>query len=241
MKVYIELGSQGAMLAAERHDVIVLIDALRASTTIICALAAGASRVIPVLTVEKAFALKEQYQCPVAGERGGIKVDGFDFGNSPTELLRNRGMLAGQSLILTTSNGTRCVNVGLRHGAPAILAASPPNATAASRSAWELGHRLNRDITLLAAGLDDGPNVEDLFTAQILSEMLERDYGTLRAGSKGERAEAHESRQIFADSEAGTRLSGLGYAADVEFCSQFDILTVVPVYEENTGFIVWQS
>ena len=237
MKAHIELGSRGALGAAQRGDVIVLIDALRASTTIISALVAGASRVIPALTVEESLALRRQSDHLVAGERGGIKVDGFDFGNSPTELLTRRDELDGRPLILTTSNGTRCVKVGLSNGAPAILVAAPPNATAAVHAAWDLAGQLNRDITLLAAGLDDAPNDEDTFTAQVLLQMLEAEHGVARMYPEEEAVSVAESWRIFTHSEAGRRLSRLGYAEDVEFCAQFDTLDLVPVYRDEMGFV----
>ena len=237
MKAHIELGSRGALRATHRGDVVVLIDALRASVTITSALAAGASRGIPVLTVEESVALRRQNGHLVAGERGGVKVAGFDFGNSPTELLTHRDNLDGRSLILTTSNGTRCVQVGLSNGASAILVAAPPNATAAVHAAWGLAGQLNRDITLLAAGLDDAPSDEDTFTAQVLLLMLETEHGVVRMYPVDESVSQAESRAIFVNSEAGQRLSSLGYARDVEFCAQFDTLDLVPVYRDAVGFV----
>ena len=237
MKAQIEMGSRGALHAARRGDVIVLIDALRASTTITSALVAGASRVIPVLTVEESLALRRQADHLLAGERGGIKVDGFNFGNSPTELLKHRDTLNGRPLILTTSNGTRCAQVGLSNGSPAILVASPPNATAAIHAVRDLAGQLNRDITLLAAGLDDAPSEEDSFAAQALLQMLETECGVEAVNSENGRVNLDEGTRIFATSEAGQRLSRLGYAEDVEFCAQFDTLELVPVYRDGTGFV----
>jgi len=181
--------------------------------------------------------LRRQNGHLVAGERGGVKVDGFDFGNSPTELLTHRDSLDGRPLILTTSNGTRCVQIGLSNGASAILVAAPPNATAAVHASWDLAGQLNRDITLLAAGLDDAPNDEDTFTAQVLLLMMETEHGVARMSPVDESVSPAESRRIFTNSEAGQRLSRLGYARDVEFCAQFDTLDLVPVYRDGTGFV----
>ncbi len=241
MKTFIELGGQGAARAARRGDVVVLIDALRASTTIACALVAGASRVIPVLTVEEALALRDQHRYLLAGERGGARVEGFDFGNSPTELLAHRAELRGRPLVLTTSNGTRCVRMALAAGATAILTAAPPNARAAMRAASGLASRLNRDITLLAAGLDDRPNDEDTFTAQALRQILEHDFGVAPTDGTEKLAELSESWRVFTSSEAGQRLTRLGYEADVTFCSQFDLLNIVPIYRDERGFVPMES
>jgi len=221
--------------------VVVLIDALRASTTIACGLAAGASWVIPVLTVDEALVLRQQRGYLVAGERGGAKIEGFDFGNSPTELLAHRAELRGRPLVLTTSNGTRCVRIALDAGAPAILAAAPPNARAAMRAASDMAASLNRDISLLAAGLDDKANDEDTFTVQALLQILEQDFGVEPGDTGVGRVELDESERVFADSEAGQRLTRLGYTADVAFCAQFDRLTIAPVYQAGSGFVAMDS
>lgn len=237
MRAFIELGSHGARSAAVRGDVIALIDALRASTTIACALSVGASQVVPVLTIEEALALREKDHWLVAGERGGAKIEGFDFGNSPTELLAHRADLAGRPLVLTTSNGTRCMRVALENGASAVLAAAPPNARVAVQALWTLANQLNRNITLLAAGLDDMDNDEDTFTARVLLQILEQDFGVQPAGVSGNSIKPAESLRIFRNSEAGQRLTRMGYGSDVLFCAQFDSLAVVPIYREGVGFL----
>ena len=237
MRATIDLGSQGVSYAAERGDVIVIIDALRASTTIACGLAAGAVRVIPALTVDEALELRRKPDHLVAGERGGIKVTGFDFGNSPTELLKHRDGLVGRSLILTTSNGTRCVRAGLNGRATAILAAGMPNATAVARMAARLATEAGCNITLVAAGLDDAPNDEDLFTARLLLQILAVHYGAECAAGEGELLDPEDSSRVFAHSEAGQRLGRLGYAPDVAFCAGLDTLDIVPIYRDGVGFV----
>ena len=81
VRIWAELGEAGARRGARRGDAVIVIDALRASTTIPTALQAGAIQVIPALTVEQANAYLEDPTCVVAGERGGAKVAGFHFGN----------------------------------------------------------------------------------------------------------------------------------------------------------------
>ena len=237
MRVTIELGSQGVALAAERGDVIVIIDALRASTTIATGLAAGAARVIPALTIDEAMELRWKPDHLVAGERGGVKVTGFDFGNSPTELLAHTKGLVGRSLILTTSNGTRCVQAGLNGSAAAILAAGMPNITAAAKTAAVIAVEAECDITLVAAGLDDEVNDEDLFTARLLLQGLETQHGFQRAGVEYGPVDPADSVRVFAQCEAGQRLERLGYEADVTFCANRDTLSIVPIYCVGVGFI----
>ena len=236
-QVSIEWGAPGALAATRRGDIIVMIDALRASMTIACALVAGASRVIPVLTIEEALALREQRGFWIAGERGGAKVADFDYGNSPTELLAHRAELNDHTLVLTTSNGTRCVEAGASGSAPFILAAAVPNAGVAARQSWVLASWLGCDITLLAAGLDDAPNDEDLFAARCLLQLLVDNFGAVSLYPATDRVSPEQSIDIFENSEAGRRLSALGYADDVRFCAEFDTLELVPVYHAGIGFV----
>ena len=91
--------------------VAVVIDVLRATTAITHALVAGAARVIPTLTTEEAFKMREMLmnQSPdqsvlLCGERGGVMIDGFDLGNSPEDYTQER--VSGKTLIFSTTNGT---------------------------------------------------------------------------------------------------------------------------------------
>lgn len=245
--VAIELGEPGARIAGRRGDVVVLIDALRASVTIACALYAGARRVLPVLHVDETRALAEQHGYLRAGERGGARVPGFDFGNSPTEMLANRDRLRGQTLALTTSNGTRCVQAAFQAGAVAILAGSLPNAEAAVQAAWALADHggggalpdRGRNVTLLAAGIEDEMTVEDSFAARWLLQTLDGLYGDAVAHAPFEPVVPTAGAELFRTSEAGIRLTGLGYADDVAYCAQIDVLRAVPVFRPETGFVLW--
>ncbi len=89
---------------------VVIIDVLRASTTIVHALEAGATEVIPCLEVEQArktAAVLPQGQTVLGGERGGLKIDGFDLGNSPEDYTPET--VAGKTVVFTTTNGTRAM------------------------------------------------------------------------------------------------------------------------------------
>jgi 2-phosphosulfolactate phosphatase len=245
--VAVELGEPGARTAGRRGDVVVLIDALRASTTITCALFAGARRVLPVLHVDEAEALAARHGYLCAGERGGATVPGFDFGNSPTEMLANQDRLRGQTLVLTTSNGTRCVQAALQAGATAVLSGALPNAGAVVQTAWKLAGRTaprgvrerGNDITLLAAGIEDEPTVEDSFAARWLLQALIGRFGDAVGHAPFEPVVASDSIELFRTSEAGVRLTGLGYADDVAYCAQIDVLRAVPVFCAETGFVLW--
>jgi phosphosulfolactate phosphohydrolase-like enzyme len=230
--VRVEQGVRGARRGGERGDVVVIIDALRASATIVAALWAGARKVLPVLTVREANAYLGVPGYRVAGERGGAKLPQFDYGNSPAEMWDHRQELAGQTLVLTTSNGTRCVQAALP-GAACVLAGSTVNAGSVARTAWAFAGRAGRDITLAAAGLDGQPAGEDTFSAALIGERLARLGATLDEGWKCVREE--DSLDVFLRSGSAARLTELGYAHDVRLVAQIDLWDLVPVYADG-GF-----
>ena len=232
MYVWAELGVEGARRAAARGDVTVLVDALRSSVTITAALAAGARRVIPVRTVEEARAYLARPGFRVAGERGGAQVPGFDYGNSPSQLLRHAEQIRDQTLILTTSNGTPCIQAA-REGARALLVGSLPNAAAVTTTAFILAQAHGCDIALLAAGGDGRPAVEDDLAVAALAAAL---------AARGAEADIPPpsipapAESTFRDGPNGRRLAELGYAEDVALCARTDLFGVVGVLQGGEGF-----
>jgi 2-phosphosulfolactate phosphatase len=232
VRVWTELGAAGAGRSARRGDVVVIVDALRASTTIIAALRAGARRVLTVLTVEEAEAYLERPGFRVAGERGGARLPRFHYGNSPTELWDHRADIAGQILVLTTSNGTRCIQSALT-GASALLVGSPVNASAVAQIACALAQEQRCDVTLVQAGLQGRPTDEDTFSARLIAgQMLER--GAV-AAQPIPRVRPEDSLDVFMHAEPAARLTALGYAQDIPFCARTDVWDTVPIYRSD-GF-----
>ncbi|MBN1933791.1 MAG: 2-phosphosulfolactate phosphatase [Anaerolineae bacterium] len=242
MKLYLELGAPGARRAAARGDVTVIIDALRASTTICAALAAGAVRVKTVLTVGEALAFCDNPSYCIVGERGGVKVDGFQFGNSPVELLANRDEIEGKTVVITTTNGTRCINAALSaaahsadtQGAGAILIGAPANAAAVAYAAFSLAQANGCDVTLVAAGLHDQARDEDMFSQALLAHRL-RALGAHPPDDLPTLDEAN-SPDVFLRAESGQYLIGLGYEADVHLCAEIDRWDLAPIYCQ--GYLV---
>src|SRR3712207_6490391 len=117
-------GARGARAAAREEAAVVVVDAFRASTTIAVLVSKGAF-VIPLASIEEAASYSgADYR---VGERGSAKVQGFDFGNSPTEI-EATGLKKGATVVLSTTNGTRVIEAA--RGAPAILAGAFVNAQA---------------------------------------------------------------------------------------------------------------
>ena len=235
MKAFLRVGVPGAREAAARGDVVVVIDALRASVTITSALIVGAVKVIPVLTVAEARAYLGREGYLVAGERGGVQIEGFHFGNSPTELWRQATEVRGKTLILTTSSGTRCVEAA-RKEAAAVVTGAIPNATALSQAAFDLAGERGREISLVAAGFDDQATVEDLFAAQVIAQRLVAMGAVLAEGEWSEYPAESKVAEVLRSSPSGRKLRGLGYSEDVAFCAQIDVFDVVPIYQGD-GFV----
>lgn len=231
VRVRAELGGRGAQRGAARGDVVVIIDALRASTTIAAALRSGAERVIPVLTVEEASAYLSDPGYRVAGERGGARLPQFHYGNSPTQIWAHRHEIAGLALVLTTSNGTRCIDAA-QGGAAALLVGSTVNASAVARTAFRLARRHGRHIALVAAGLDGDPAAEDTFSQRVIARRLSA-LGALPAAPLPIVKET-DSLDVFLGSRSAARLVQLGYAEDVRFCAQVDVWDTVPIHREGS-------
>lgn len=115
---------RGSLLASAEQvqGLPIIIDVLRAFTTSAVLFSRGIESLILVSTAEEAFALREQYGYLLEGENNGIKIEGFDFGNSPTELLRTpRERLYGKTVVLRTSAGTQGVVAAIEQSAHVIL------------------------------------------------------------------------------------------------------------------------
>jgi len=220
--------------------VVVVIDALRASVTITSALVVGAVKVIPVLTIAEARAYLDRDGYLVAGERGGIQIEGFHFGNSPTELWRQAAEVKGKTLVLTSSSGTRCVEAAQEGGTAAVLAGALPNATALAQAAFDLAGERGRDIALIAAGAKDQATVEDLFAARLIAQRLVVMGAVLADGEWGDHPAKSEAAEVLKNSPSGQKLRGLGYGEDVAFCGQIDVFDAVPIYRDG-GFVAFRG
>jgi 2-phosphosulfolactate phosphatase len=231
----------------------VVIDVLRASTTIITALAHGAAGVRPVLTIEQARELAARNRAGPAmllgGERGGLRIDGFDLGNSPLEYAPAR--VVGRRIVITTTNGTAALDVC---GAAAeVLIGAIVNRTAVAARARELARSQGvADIHLVCAGTDGQVTEEDLLAAggilDAASRLAGSDRDTLDASAMAARAEfrgvlaaaggADAALAIvaaFATSRGGRNLVDLGMQADLPAAAAIDSLPVVPRLDRGRG------
>ena len=196
-------------------DVSIMVDALRASTTITLALN-NFNRIIPCFTPEEAFKLKEKYDCVIAGERGGEMIEGFDIGNSPQNVEKYE--TDKDTLILTTSNGTRI----LENMNSTVLVGGMVNAKAVGKKSTLLA---KDHIDVVMAGVKGNFALEDfLASGEILywicqysdeyelndyakaAILASRDYEALKEG--------------FLNCRSGKRLKELNHEQDIEDLSR---------------------
>ena len=200
----------------------VVIDVIRATSTIATALAQGASGVFPVAGVEEAFALKANNpECILAGERGGEAVPGFDLGNSPEDFTRRR--VNKRLIILTTTNGTQALAACT--GASQVLTVCLLNLDAVAARLRSLGPPWN----IICAGCNGFFGVDDAIVAGALAEALDHDHAFVHL--------YHSVRKNMLDAlrgcEAGRELSRVGLEKDLPYCALTSRLSVVPTLAED--------
>jgi 2-phosphosulfolactate phosphatase len=224
-------GESGARSAARAGSVAVVVDAFRASTTIAVLVSKGA-RVVPVASVEGAASAATDFRI---GERGSAKVAGFDFGNSPTEILRSE-IPPGSTVALSTTNGTRVVEAA--RGASTILTGAFVNA---GILAEELagGVHCGVDVVVIGCGWEGRRASEDEAAAGAILHRL-HSRGAELDGRARRVVEGYLSRPVRAlrNNSAARRLKRLGHEGDLEFCLVEDTVPVVPCLVGD-AFVGW--
>jgi 2-phosphosulfolactate phosphatase len=195
----------------------IVVDVLRATSTIVQAIDSGYERVYCCAEVEEAFALRDELgDAVLAGERGGNALPGFDFGNSPLEFLRPRA----EAVVLTTTNGTRAI-VQAAANCEAVLVGSLLNVGAVAAAASAIG----RDVEIVCAGLRGGYCEDDAYCAGRIAALV--------GGEPTKAAErALELAAFFPTGEAALRgIRRVGETVreeDLVWCAREDVADAVP-------------
>jgi len=215
---------------------VVVVDVLRASTTVITALANGAKAVIPAATAEEAVRLASNLEkdgVVLAGERKSLKIEGFALGNSPREM--TAAAVGGKTIVLATTNGTPAL-VATQGGDP-VLVGAPANFKAlVARARAALEQR--GELVVMCAGRDKQFAAEDGYTAGRLIKAVKK--GIRKVGLNDGATAALAFTDAFAtwtealeSSEAAHQLAEAGLAEDVRFAATPDRFTVVPNYADR--------
>lgn len=208
----------------------IVIDMLRATSVITTALYNGAEGVIPVLEVKEALTMRDKYHNAVlGGERKGLKIEGFDLGNSPLEYTREN--VKGRIIVMTTSNGTRAIKGCL--GAGHIYIGSMLNGRAAAIRASS-----DDDISIVCAGTLGKFSLDDFICAgYIIDELLKIKKYELDDISFA----AHYMYAMNRDDVEGiiknayhyNYLASIGLTDDLKYCCNKGILNIVPQYYDG--------
>ena len=208
--------------------VVVVVDVLRATSSMVTAFAHGIEKIIPVSSLEDCLTQKQPHFL-TAAEREGSKAEGFDLGNSPFSYMEP--YIAGKTLVMTTTNGTHAIR--LSRAADKVVAGAFLNL--ASIAAYAEAEQ--KDVLVVCAGWKGNFNLEDTLFAGALAERLADSFApandaTLAARHLYRLAQS-DKMNFLASSSHVQRLKNLNIIKDIEFCLQEDVYDVVPVLEND--------
>lgn len=215
-----------------KNAVVVIIDVFRATSTIASVLKNGAKCIIPVDTVAKAISISKKIDAIAAGERDGQIAEGLQHGNSPLEY--SKEFIEGKTLVLTTTNGTKLLQMALDNNADTIISGSFPNLSAVCKFLVEQ----NKNVVLGCAGWKDRVNIEDtLFAGAVISKIKE--HFTIHCDSSLTAELLYETNKhdIIGFAPKLTHYHRLvdrfGLIEDINFCLTPDIADILVVYEDG--------
>jgi 2-phosphosulfolactate phosphatase len=215
------------------HAIVVIIDVLRATSTIATALYNGAKCVIPVDSVAKCIELGKQIDGITAGERDGKIAEGLEHGNSPFEYPRE--FVGGKTLVLTTTNGTKLLHMALDRGAGQIITGSFPNLGAVCQ--YLLSQNL--PVVLGCAAWKDRVNIEDLlFAGAVINQVKDHFHINCDSSQIAETLYLDAKSDLYEFMKAKNashyhRLSNYGLEKDIRYCLTPDLANVLPLYENG--------
>jgi 2-phosphosulfolactate phosphatase len=188
----------------------------------------GCKTIIPVESIEDAYQTGLKISQPLyAGERKSIRIDGFDFGNSPFDFTEEK--VCNQTIIMTTTNGT--IAVRATEKAHCVLIGAFINAKAASQTAKASG----KDVLIVCAGTDGAFSLEDTLCAGYLVELFKDQDTELTDAAQGAALMYQAAKSNLTaktrTSRNGRRLVELRREDEIAYGMQQDITDIVPVYQ----------
>jgi 2-phosphosulfolactate phosphatase len=206
----------------------IVIDVLRATSTMTQALAAGYGRVLCCSDVDEARAVAAADGGAVlAGERGTVRIDGFDFGNSPREFLEP----AAEAVVLTTTNGTRLLLAAAAR-CDLVLVGSLLNLDAVVRAAAEAG---SEDVAVLCAGVQGELAMDDAYVAGRMAAALGGGPTESSAAAMRLAGSFATNEEGLGASQSARNLHASGLDADIAWCARESVLDVVPRFARMVG------
>lgn len=227
MKVNVFTGTVGSFLTYS--DVVIAVDVLRSSTTILTALANGAENVIPASTVEEALNIDEGANAILGGEVNSVKPPFFQLGNSPLEYVGEK--VNGRTIILYTSSGTRLLRF--------LTAVSKRVLVGAIVNLSTLVKYLKREgfekISIVTAGRTGLPALEDTYCAGLIARNLPLEECNRDAEIAMKIAEMNMN--VVKEARHASELVKLGLGMDVEYSLTLDKIRIVSGVNSSRGCI----
>ncbi|SHE36709.1 2-phosphosulfolactate phosphatase [Marinitoga hydrogenitolerans DSM 16785] len=212
-------------ISVETHKYYVVIDTLRATSTIATALSVGAEYISVVDNPDEAFKIKEDNTLLV-GERNAMKISGFDYSNSPSEILKNAAHFKDKKIVLCTTNGSKALLLANSKGI--TIATSLLNLKATLQ--YLIAKKID-DIGIICSGTDGRVSLEDVFTAgRILSVLSKQDITYFNDESYIALNMANiPHTRIMQYSTHSQKLKKIGLDKDLTMCFNESLLNVVPI------------
>ena len=219
------------------NRLVVIIDVLRASTSVATALGNGARTVIPLQGADEVIFRSKEFarsQILLAGEQKMLPITGFDMGNSPQAFTRDA--VEGKTILFTTTNGTRAL-LGVQ-GARDIVIASYVNFTAVL-TMMKVAAGSNTDIAIICAGEEGSFTLEDSACAGRFVRAIPKrsESVTLNDAASAsvliEKKYGDNIEKVFKESEHGQALEAAGFGDDLAAAAEVDSYSVVPIYQDR--------
>lgn len=235
MKVEVFLTSHTVTEEDVKGRTVIVIDVLRASSTIATALSNGARAVVPVADMAEAGKIAtnlDQASYLMGGERGGVKIEGYHLGNSPLEY--SQEAIADRTIIFNTTNGTGSIRKA--KAAKHLVVGCFLNASPVVAFAQEKG----LDVVIVCAGWYNRISLEDTLCAGLLLHQLWEGQeppavtDTAHIAFTQYHHDQHDMQAALRRCNHAQRLSNLGFDADVDYCIQLDALPTLPYYDDNS-------
>lgn len=212
---------------------VVVIDVLRATSVMVTALKNGCIKVIPVKTVEEAveIASRDRHNYILGGERNALKIEGFDYSNSPLEYTEET--VKGKTVIMTTTNGTQAIKNS--ESAENIIIASMINGSAVAKKIA----KENKDVVFINAGTYGQFSMDDFITSGYIiskiKEMVEVELSDIATTSLYVYDNNKDIISFVKEASHYKRILTLGLEDDLKYCLSKDLTDIVPEY--NDGII----
>jgi 2-phosphosulfolactate phosphatase len=215
------------------NSIVVIIDVLRATSTIATALNNGAKCIIPVESVADCIKIGKQIEGITAGERDGKVAEGLQYGNSPFEYPSS--FIATKTLVLTTTNGTKLLHMALERGAKEIITGAFCNLTAVCN--YLVAQK--KDVLLGCAAWKDKVNLEDtLFAGAVINRIKDNFEINCDSSRMAESLYQEAKPNLYAfmqqkNASHFQRLSSFGLQTDIQYCLTEDQANILCKYEEG--------